>query len=199
MCIEIGSKTIKISFLFAAFLAVCANFAGGKTVLLSFLFSFIHEIIHLVFLHFSGLKKAQIVLLPGAVKIYCEGLALLSYKKTALCTLSAPVFNMITGVVFSALFFMYPSENMKICAAINFILGAINFLPMEFLDGGRALRAMLCVKTEESRVHYIMKRLSLLSLIFLFAVFFMGCIMGKVQVFLLIFCVYCIIGSLTDK
>ncbi len=168
-------------------------------MLLSFLFSFIHEIIHLIFLHFSGIKRAQIVLLPAAVKIYCEGLSLLSYKRTVACTLSAPVFNIFAGAFFYALSGIYTLEELKICCAINFILGIINLFPMEFLDGGRAIRAVLCRKHSEESVQYIMKILSAVSLIFLFFVFFIGCVFGRVQTFLLIFCVYCLVGTFTDK
>ena len=196
MYIKLGEKTVKITFLFAVFFAVAANFTGGKSILLSFLFSFIHEMIHLVFLHFAGLEKAHIVLLPAAVKIHCEGLNILSYKKTVLCTLSAPVFNILTGVVFLILRHYSPLQGLEICAAINLILGIINMFPLEFLDGGRAIRAVLCTKYDENKAAYILKRLSVLSLIVLFVIFFIGCIFGRVQLFLLIFCVYCLVGTL---
>ena len=87
------------------------------------------------------------------------------------------------------------------CSGILFFLPLISFPESRF---GRywANQGLLILLAELVGLliwGLIAQILSLLSLIFLFAVFFMGCIMGKVQVFLLIFCVYCIIGSLTDK
>ena len=199
MSFKLGEKTVRISFLFAVFFAVAANFTGGKNVLLSFFFALVHEGVHIVFLHIAGVKRADVVLLPAAVKISCEGLNLLSYKKTFLCTMCAPVFNIVTGAVFALLYCIFSWENLKICAAVNLVPGIINLLPMEFLDGGRAMKAFLSQKYDEEKVRFVMKKLSPVSLIFLFSAFFIGCILGKIQVFLLIFCVYCLVGSFSDK
>ena len=84
MYVKIGRITVYISFYFAVFLAVAANIAGGRNLLLSFCFSFIHEAVHLIFLHFSGIKKAEIKLFPAGIKICCEGINMLSYRKTVL-------------------------------------------------------------------------------------------------------------------
>ena len=68
MYVKLGSITVYISFPFAVFLAVAANIAGGRNLLLSFLFSFIHEAVHLIFLRFSGIKKAEVRLFPAGIK-----------------------------------------------------------------------------------------------------------------------------------
>lgn len=199
MCIRIGGITIRISFLFAVFFAVLANISVGRNILISFLFSFAHEIVHLIFLYFSGIKKAEIVLLPGGIRIICEELSSLSYKKTVLCSLSAPVFNIVAGAFFYILHTVLHNDVLLFCSVSNFVLGAINLFPLKFLDGGRAVEALLCRKYDSIGAEKLMGKFSVLSLIVLFALFFIGCIMGKIQIFLLIFCIYCFLGIFSEK
>ena len=197
MCIKIGQKTIYITLWFAVFFAFAANLAGGKNILLTFLFSLLHEAVHIVCLHFSGLERADIILLPAGVKICCQGFSLLGYKKIFVCSLSAPVFNIMAGVVF---FLCNIKENSDIflCGEINLILGIVNLLPMKFLDGGRAADAILKNKYGEKECDCIMSILSAASLILLFSLFFMGCIAGTRSFSLLVFCIYCFIGTFSD-
>ncbi len=199
MSIKIGRVTLHITLLFAIFFALAANFTGGKNILLSFLFSFIHETVHIICLCFSGCKNIKVTLLPAAVKINCEGLSLLANKRIIICSLSAPVFNIFAGAVFYCLSFFINTEFMKLSSVINLILGGINLFPLSFLDGGRALTAVLSGKYDENRVKQIMKALAVWSVALLFAVFFISCLVGKMQIFLLFFCVYCFFGVVTDK
>ena len=171
MYVKLGSITVYISFSFAVFLAVAANIAGGRNLVLSFLFSFIHEAVHLIFLYFSGIKKAEIKLYPAGIKICCMGMNMLSYRKTILTALSAPVFNLIAGAVFFFLHKSCENELLYVCCAVNFILGAINLLPLSFLDGGRTLYAMLSERLPDSRVRKIMSVLNIWVIAFLFLLF----------------------------
>lgn len=196
MHVKIGSITVYISFSFAVFLAVAANIAGGRNLVLSFLFSFIHEAVHLIFLYFSGIKKAEIKLYPAGIKICCMGMNMLSYRKTVLAALSAPVFNLFAGAVFFLLHKLFEKEVLYVCCAVNFILGAINLFPLSFLDGGRTLHAVLSERLSYDRVRAIMNVLDIWSLALLFLLFFAGLLMGKVWFFLLFFCVYCLTGTL---
>ena len=199
MSVKFGNITIKISFSFAVFLAFAANIAGGSNLLLSFLFSFLHEVVHLIFLRLSGIKKAEIILFPAAVKICCEGLALLSYKKTIIATLSAPVFNISAGAVFAFLYGASGNDIMKLCCTVNLLLGAVNLLPLSFLDGGRALSAWLFNRYEEVRVQKITGISGIAALAVLFLCFLAGVFMGKVQIFLLFFCIYCLVGTVSSN
>ena len=198
MCIKIGHKTVYITFSFAAFFALISNIAGGKKLLLTFLFSLLHEMIHIAYLHYSGLKETEIILLPAGVKIYCQGFSVLSYKKIFICSLSAPVFNIVAGVVFFFISSIKKNADAFLCGEINLILGIVNLLPMKFLDGGRATDAILKSRYEEKESTYIMNVLSVISLIMLFFLFFAGCIAGKLSFPLLVFCVYCFIGNFSD-
>ncbi len=197
MHVRIGGISVYISFFFAVFLAVAANVAGGRSLLLSILFSFVHEAVHLVLLYYSGIKAAEIKLYPAGIKICCEGMNMLSYRKTVLAALSAPVFNLISGAVFFFLYSRTGNEVIYACCMINLILGSINLLPLSFLDGGRTLCAVLSVKLSDDRVRGIMNALNIWTLAFLFVLFFVGFITRKTGLFPLFFCVYCLIGTLS--
>lgn len=199
MYVKFGGISIFISFSFAVFLAVAANITGGRNLLLSLLFSFLHETVHLIFLCFSGLKRAEIRLYPAGIKICSEGMNLLSYRKTVISALSAPVFNLLSGAVFLFLQMKTGDDIFLTCSAVNFILGSINLLPLSFLDGGRALEAILSCKISAERVRHIMNICGIWSLALLFSLVFIGFVTGKVQLFLLFFCVYCLMGTLSSK
>ena len=171
MTIRLGNITVRISFLFAVFFAVAANITGGQNILLSFLFSFIHEAVHLVFLYFSGIKSAELIFLPGGIKIVCKGLSLLSYKKTVICSLCAPVFNIAAGAFFYVSYRFLHKEMLLLCCVINLAAGIINLMPMRFLDGGRATEALLLKRYDTAGAEKIMSALSSLSVIFLFSMF----------------------------
>ncbi len=199
MSVKIGGITIYVTFSFAAFLAVAANIAGGRNMLLSVVFSLLHELVHLLFLRFSGIKKAEVKLLPAGVKICCEGMNLLSHRKTVIVSLSAPLFNIISGAVFLFLHNLSGNAILYSCSVVNFILGIINLLPLSFLDGGRVLRAVLSVKYAEDNVSALMNYAGVTALLLLFAVFFLSVIVGRMQIFLLFFCFYCLLGTLSSK
>lgn len=199
MSVKFGNLTVHISFSFAVFLAVVANIAGGESLFLSFLFSFLHEAIHLIFLYFSGIKAAEIRFFPAGIRICCDGMNLLSYRKTVFIALSAPVFNIMSGAAFFFLYKFGGNNTLYLCCVINFLLGTVNLVPLSFLDGGRAIEAILSVRAENEKVKRIMNFLSIWSLAFLFFLFFVGFIAGKTQFFLLFFCIYCFVGTFASK
>lgn len=204
MCIETKRLKISISFAFSVFLALAANIAEGRTYLLTLLFSFLHELTHIFFLFLYGVKKAELHFSPGGIKMTCVDLEALSYRKTVICSLSAPAVNILTGAVFFILGRIYPSELMLTASYINLIIGTVNLLPLSFLDGGRGLNAALLRFLTPDKVYRISDVLSVFTLIFLASVFFIFLLMKKFHLFLLIFFAYCtceiiICRSLTDK
>lgn len=92
-----------------------------------------HELGHLLALRLLGVRIEGIVLGAfgavmdtGPMTPFCE----------AICALSGPAVNM-------ALFFLL-CRRWPAAALVSLLLGCYNLLPVFPLDGGRALRAMLC-------------------------------------------------------
>ena len=196
MCIETKRLKISISFAFSVFLALAANISEGRTYLLTLFFSFLHELTHIYFLFLFGVKRTELNFSPGGIKMTCDEMESLSYRKTVICSLSAPAVNILTGAVFLLMGYIYPSQLLLTASYINLIIGAVNLLPLSFLDGGRGLNAFLLRYLSPDRVYRISDILSVITLIFLASVFFMFLFMKKFHLFLLIFFVYCTCESI---
>lgn len=199
MLIDTGRIRISISLLFALLLAVSANMGEGRIYFMSILFSFIHEGVHLFFLFRAGVKKAEMRLSAGGIKIICPETVGISYKKTIIICISAPVMNLIAGVVFYILYLFSDALIFQEAAFINMLLGGSNLLPLGFLDGGRGLNAILCRYLSAEKAYFICDILSVISLVITGAVFFISLVMQKYRLFLLVFFVYCASGYISSK
>ncbi len=199
MWIKFPGINIKITPAFAVFFAFGANIFKNYTFLYSFLFALFHEAVHIVSLRVCGCHETVLEFLPGGIKMYSSGLGSLSHKKTIICTLSAPVANILTGALFYCAFLVWNKTAFNECAVINFMLGGVNLLPMSFLDGGRALSASLSLHFDCFSVRRISTAVSVVAIVFLCSVFFVLFCMKKYYLFLMFFCVYCVLGCICDK
>lgn len=197
--IDAGKIRMHISPSFAVFLALCTNISEGRMYLLSFLCAAAHEMTHLLCLFYYGCEKAYMDFYPGGIRLHAVGFSSLSYKKTVICTLSAPFMNIFSGILWLTANKLFFSEVCRDMAYINFIMSGINLLPMPFLDGGRALNAVLMNFLEPVRASRILSVLAAGALLSLAAVFFITVITGKIYFSLLIFLVYCTLGCVNEK
>ncbi len=200
MCIKLCGITVRITPAFAVFFAFAANVFRNNVFVYSFLFALLHETVHIISLRLCGCRGAVLEFLPGGIKMHSEGFGRLSYKKTIFCTLSAPIANILTGALFYCIYILSDERGLYECAAINFLLGSINLLPMSFLDGGRAVTAFLSLYFDYCRVRRICTVLSVGAIIFLWAAFLLCFCIKKYYFFLLFFSIYCVIEVIvTDK
>lgn len=199
MQIETKRLKISVSFTFSVFLALAANVTAGRTYLLTLLFSFLHEAVHLFFLFRYGCERAEIRFSPGGIKISCDRYEMLSYRETFICSLSAPVMNIVAGVIFYLTADKSGMPLLHETAYINIIIGLGNLLPMSFLDGGRAVNSLLFRYFPPDRVYVFSDVLSVLSLVFIGVLFFVSLLQKKNNLFLLIFFVYCTSGYIHNK
>lgn len=195
MCISIGSVKIHIGFLFAAAVCLYLNSSYSSVFMLAFVSALLHEMMHLSFLISYGCKNIELTLLPSGAKISGASLKKLNYRQNIAVSLSAPVFNIILSVL---LFFAYRKfTDMRILqvSELNFLLGAVNLLPMSFLDGGSAFFSLLCIKKDlffAENVLFVCDTAVLLLLLTVI-VFFMFIRIDFTAV--LIFFVYCLLNT----
>lgn len=199
MYINLGKVRLYIGKAFALFFAFAANTAAGKAFVLSFIAALLHELTHLFFLFECDCKKALLEFFPGGIKLNAEGFSQLSYKDTVLCTVSAPLMNIFTGILSYYFGLLFSSQLLVEFSTVNLILGIINLLPLRFLDGGRALYAMLLNKNDMDRAEKICDFFAFSALIFIAIVFFLTIYSGKYYIFIMFFFVYCVIGCFCDK
>lgn len=199
MYIDFGKIRMHISPAFAVFLAICSNSAEGRMYLLSFLCVAVHEMTHLVFLFYYGCEKANMNFYPGGIRLSAVGFSAFSYKKTVLCTLSAPFVNIFFGFIWLTMKNLILTELCRDMAYINFIMGGINLFPLPFLDGGRALNAVLMNRLDPVNANRILSVFAFVSLFIIAAVFFLSVISGEFYFSLMIFLVYCTLGCVNEK
>ncbi len=135
ICLEFSvcNCKIKIDFLFIAILSFAFLF-DYKTGIYILLFAIIHEFAHLVTLLLVGGKPKKInVSIFGFGLVYDDNLY---PTKELLFYLAGIIVNGILAIVFIIL-------GKNDLSYINFMLFAINALPIMPLDGGRALRVVL--------------------------------------------------------
>lgn len=145
----------------AAFFFVTGMF---KNYMCCILFSFFHEIGHLIPLLLSGVRVKEISLGAFGIRIIKNDISL-SYKTECVAALCGPFVNMIFLFVFSVLknyneIFILPFN-------INSGLFIINLLPVRILDGGRFIKNLLLVFYDEARVYRIMLSAELITSVFL--------------------------------
>jgi len=199
MHIKLGQLDIYIGLSFAVVFALGAFFSDMRIYLISLLSALFHETVHLIALYFSGCKTAALNFSFGGVKLICPGFSYLSFDKTVFCTLSAPLGNIFAGALFYCLYALGGKNIFFEISAVNIFLGAVNLLPLPFLDGGRALFSFLGKRSDILTARKISSFVGICSLVFLFLVFFLLFLSGKYYLFFLIFFIYCVIGCLGDK
>ncbi len=141
-------KRIEVSVGFAAMvcvlgwfdLKICGCFLAAMTV---------HELAHLIVIRLFRIPVNGVSLrLSGAV-IRC---GFCGYGQEAVCAAAGPAANFFLGL---ALMRIAPQ-----LAAVSFLLGAGNLLPVYPLDGGRILRALLSRKKDEETVLAVLSRVT---------------------------------------
>ncbi len=140
MILRSGSTKIKLSFSFVALTVVMLLVCNEEIVLWSFVSSVIHECGHLFFMVISGEKTRIIEITVFGMRIDRAEVSCISYKKEILIALGGIIFNLIFGVVFFTAYKLCGNYDLMMISAVNFIVAAVNSIPVSALDLGRAVR-----------------------------------------------------------
>ena len=143
MSVEIGGFRIRVGVAAAAFLACLINYGGARLFLAGMLAAALHELTHLFLMLCFGCRHAVLELFPGGVRIRSQEFEAMGYRQTAVCLLGAPAVNLFFGALLIRFGRIALSVLVLRAALVNLSLGAVNLLPMSFLDGGRALECLL--------------------------------------------------------
>ena len=142
MSVKLGGLRLKIGFSAAAFAALLLNRGPWRLLALSAAAVLLHEAAHLFCLRRCGCRNVFVEALPGGVAIRPDGFAALGYRQAAFCLMSAPTVNLLLGGLL-LLFVPKNAVEPRFFGAANLTLGAVNCLPLSFLDGGRTLECLL--------------------------------------------------------
>lgn len=157
MQFKIKNVSVKISFSFFAVFLLMIIAGDLKICVYSLAASLLHEMVHIIFMYIFGSSLRSFTLsLFGAniVKDECNNI---SAWKEGIINISAPVFNIIFGVVF-----LYIKKEWAI---INFVIGIFNILPFKDFDGGKFIECIFSYKLSEKNIKSLIDVLSLVVVV----------------------------------
>lgn len=166
------------SFLFFFAVTVFSPKGIGALTVLSAL---IHELGHIFAAKICSVGIERVTVYPFGADIRLRP-SLRSYKTDLIIALSGPICNLILAYVGKSLSF---SDTFIIC---NLILASVNLLPIQGLDGGTALSAMLHLVFSEDICQTVLRKASFLCLfvIWMLSVFLLLSENGDPSLFIIV-------------
>lgn len=160
----VGSCRVQFHFLFLAALGIVLFTDLRETALSGILATAIHEGGHLGMMLLCRVPPKTVRIRPFGVLIQEQSGCRKTYLREILIALSGPFAN---GIVVAILFFTQWGSNLIQSSFFltNLALGIFNCLPVESLDGGRALAAFLSPHIAPLRAERVVMTASLLTII----------------------------------
>ncbi len=157
MRFKVKNTNVKISFSFFAVFLLSLVSDTFNIYLFSFIVSLVHEFVHIVFiLLFDGqISEFSLTLFGGNIKRNTT--KIISNTKEAIISFSAPVTNIVIGVVS-----LFIPRKTSLFAIVNLFIGIFNILPFYNFDGGRGLYYLLSIKLSDNATNTILNFTSIL-------------------------------------
>lgn len=182
---ELNFKRISIAFDFSFFATMSIMIIGcdNTYLMLCFIACIWHEIGHLIMMLVNRIKIYKIVFYGAGIKILPDKLFdFINMKAQIYVLVGGSLLNFITAVL------LMNNDNyyIYIFAAINAVIGAFNFLPLYFLDGGKILGVIihnLCSFSNTLSIERYLKMINVI-LILAFLIFVTICKKGNVTIFI---------------
>jgi stage IV sporulation protein FB len=190
---------IKINPLFLILAAYLIYKGRGLLLLVYVVTVILHELAHAVIAKTRGYTLSRINLMPYGAVIEGSIGEMAAYDEVII-SLAGPLFNLLTALFFTALFWVFPSTYYFTAAFVtaNLVTAVFNLLPAFPLDGGRVLLALLSNKFQRDKA---LKAVRIIGIVFAFlfgALFFISAFFG-LNLTLALVCVFLISGNLNVK
>lgn len=157
---------VRISPLFLAMLAGFIIVDGTAYILYILLAAAIHEMAHIIAIERVGGIVDSVELRMFGVKLNIRNSLALSYRQEIAIALVGPAVNLLTALLAMGVCLLTGgTQGALFFTAVNLMLFLINILPVENLDGGRALRALLLENLELDTAERICGIISVLFVI----------------------------------
>ena len=199
MSVDIGRIRIRIGFAAAAFLACVLNCGDPGIFFIGIFSAILHELTHLSLMALFGCRFPAVEIVPGGVRIMAPEFEGLNYRRSFVCLVSAPLVNLLAGIVLYCVGTAVPSDFIRKLSLANLVLGGINLLPMSFLDGGRALENRLLCRDPSRTVDRIMLASDTACLVLFAVVLLVLSLRRYFSVPFTAFFFYCLISVLTMR
>ncbi len=172
------------SVLFIVLLFICDSSVYTVITLLA---ACLHEIGHIVAIKLCGAQILEITVYPFGADIKTDG-RYLSYGKEAIVYLSGAVANILGAVI--SYFFSEHLPYASFFCLCNIVLIILNLMPVQSLDGGRALECFLCITVGYVKGAKILRGASFISIVILWIWAVWALIYTSYNFSLFLMCVY---------
>ena len=198
MSVDFCGIRIRVGFTAAVFLACIANQGNWITILTGIGSVFLHEMTHLIFMERFGCRHATVDVLPGGVRIRCPEFDAMGSRQAMICLISAPVVNLTAALLLYLFSRRCFQEYLFQAAILNLTLGAVNLLPLSFLDGGRALYLLISIRYPVNGTERISFVIDVTLLVLMTAAAFVLICLRVISFHYYFFVAYCFLAVLTS-
>ena len=161
MNFTIGACRITFSLFFFALVAVLLLFDSSGMVAAGLAAAALHEVSHLGAMYAFGCMPERINFNMFGIDIVRTSRPDHGYQRDAAVSLAGPAANLLAAGLFSVL--PWPMAQNLVLA--DWTLFLFNILPIEPLDGGQALYALLCIRWEPDTAAQTVEIISFLVLL----------------------------------
>lgn len=197
MSFRLCGVRFELSFYFFALLAAFFVFEPDGAAGAGALSAVIHESGHLAAMLLSeGVSVDRISVGVCGLRIQSRNAAL-SRPWPIICV-AGVIANLCAFIVISLLLLLIDSSFCRILASANLLLGALNLLPVEAMDGGQLLRILLCKRLPPERCDAILFGVSLCFLIPLSIAGLLLLINTRYNFSLLILCMFLLCSAIFE-
>lgn len=186
MTFTVGGCTVSVGFFFLAVIAVLLLNDKNGIASSGIAAAALHECAHLITMHAFKCTPHKIRFTAFGIDIQKPYTVGRSYLKDALISLSGPAANLIAA----CLSYLACGLRPYYFFAANILFFIFNILPIEPLDGGQALYALLCIKCKPYTAQKIVSAISFFVLLPLAACSFFVLIRSGGNFSLFLVCCY---------
>ncbi len=193
MQFKVKEISVKVSFSFLALILYFIVTDNIRIYLITLFSAIVHESVHIIVIYLFKGNIKSIVFSASGGNIGRETSLDFSFLKEAMVNVSAPVINIILGIVFC-----YWGSALKDFSIVNFMLGAFNLLPFHSFDGGRFLENILMYFFDYKKVKVVTDSISVLVAVFFTIVSILIFVKYEKNYFLILFSLYMILSIILD-
>ena len=164
MQLKIGKTVFFIGFPFAATVTLMLLLDKSGTAVSALVCCVVHELGHLLCLFVLSAPPERVTLGAFGMRID-KSEASLSYREETLIALAGPMINFLLALMLFVFGKISNAAWLLPSAAINLCTGLFNLIPVEPLDGGRAIKNALLIKFDEQHTERIINIISLITLV----------------------------------
>ncbi|MBR5542964.1 MAG: site-2 protease family protein [Oscillospiraceae bacterium] len=181
---------VHISIPFFVLLALLYVFDFGEVFFPAMLAVFLHEAAHLFAIRCFGGTIEKIDIRAFGIRVNVPELKYMSYKKEIIIAAAGPLAGIVAAGVSLLAANIFKSEGLFFFAGINFVITAINLIPVFPLDGGRITLSLMLWLFSVRFAYVVNYVLTIVSIGVLLGVCVVLAINGSLNPSLVIFSMY---------